>query len=552
MRIMITRCLLALALGLVGGGPVWNWGAPVCAVVGEPENPKSTSTTTRSETLKAWHVLNRLAFGPRPGQVEGVVKSGVKEWIERQLDPASIDDSELESRLRDYPSLKMDLKKTYEVYWPDLPENFDERPQKVRDEFFEHRNRQYRRVQNELLDSVILRAVYSKRQFQEVIVEFWRNHFNIDRTKGFCRLFANHYEESVIRKHAFGRFESMLIASARHPAMSIYLDNEYSQKPLTKDERKVLEQIRKRRLKDPNAQFGLVANRISRHRGLNENYARELMELHTLGVDNYYDQRDVRELARVLTGWTHGWEGEPYESAYGFHFEKTYHDFRPKRVLGMKLRGKGGEAEGVKVIRQLARHPGTAQFIAGKLCRYLVSDHPPQALVDRVAETFRESGGELPQVYRAIVLSPEFLSLERARSKFKSPFEFVVSAFRGTDASLTRFRDTLFRLARMGQPIYECEDPTGYFDQTEAWLDPGVFVHRWDFALSLVAGKIKGARVKEELFESWGAGLDGRERAIANLLPVPPAERARRVLDQTSDLKQFTGILLGLPEFQKQ
>lgn len=520
----------------------------------EPPPAPADAPPPLSAHQRTWHALNRLAFGPGPGDVLTVQAMGWRDWFERQLDPSALDDSTLVELIAErFPSLRMDLRTTWEVYWPDLPKGFDELDQPQKDAFFEYRNRQYEIVQQELLDSVILRAVYSKRQFQEVIVDFWRNHFNIDQTKGLCRLMANHYEENVIRKHAFGRFEDMLLASAQHPAMSIYLDNEVSQKPLSKDEREVLEQIRRKRLKDPNAQMGMVATRISRHSGLNENYARELMELHTLGVDNFYSQGDVRELARVLTGWTHGWETVPYGSPYGFVFRHDHHDPRTKVVLGEIYRGKT-EEEGVVAIRRLAHHRGTAEFISWKLSRYLVNDEPGAALVEKGARAFRESRGSLRELYRAIVLAPEFFEPSAYLSKFKSPLEFVVSALRATDAHVTDPRGVLFRLARMGQPIYRCEAPTGYFDQTEAWLDPGVFVHRWDFALSLVNGQVAGVQVPATLLEPWRDRKlsEVRTEVVNSLVPAPLGERADALLAKAQTAGQLVGLVLGTPAFQKQ
>ncbi|MHC4936927.1 MAG: DUF1800 domain-containing protein [Planctomycetota bacterium] len=520
----------------------------------EPPAPGGKDAAPLDDLEQTWHALNRLAFGPRPGDVERVAAMGWRAWFEEQLDPSSIEDPAIDTLLAArFPSLSMDLAQLWKTYYPRYPEGFAELPEEQRDRLQQNRNRQYAKVQQELHTSVLLRAATSERQFQEVMVDFWRNHFNIDQKKGFCRLLANHYESSVIRAHAFGRFEEMLLASARHPAMSIYLDNEISQKPLTKEELAVLDQIREKRMRDPNAMLGMVAQRIDRHRGLNENYARELMELHTLGVDNFYEQNDVRELARILTGWSHGWLGDAYESEYGFRFYPEVHDADRKTVLGKRYKG-STEEEGILAIRRLASHPGTAEFISWKLCRYLVNDEPRRSLVAKGAEAFRESKGHLPTVYRAIVLSPEFIDRTAYRAKYRSPFEFVVGALRATGARFAKVDDIGRRLARMGQPLYQCEDPTGYFDQTEAWLDPGVLVHRWDFALQLTLGEVDGVRIDAKVFDRWAKGTieENRSAIIGSIVPGTMPERTAALLARAKTPRELVGLILGTPEFQKQ
>lgn len=486
-----------------------------------------------------------------------MLEVGWRAWVDEQLAPGKLDDRELELRLsREFPSLRLSLADAYSTYWPKVPPYFDQMPVEKRNEFFARRNRLQREIQEELRAAVLVRATVSERQLYEVMVEFWRNHFNVDQTKDDCRYFANHYEETVIRRHAFGHFANMLLASAQHPAMLIYLDNDVSQRPLTPEELRQLEIIQEKRKEQPNARFGAFAMQLERQRGLNENYARELLELHTLGVDRFYTQDDVREVARTLTGWSHGWAGEPYQSEYGFQFHDEVHDKKSKRILGARLSGKGGVNDGVKVVSTLAVHPATAEFIAWKLCRYLINDEPSFALVERVAERFRETQGHLPSVYREILLSPEFMEIGHYRAKFKSPFEFVVSALRATGGQVDRADDLLYRLARMGQPIYQCEDPTGYFDRTADWLDPGVLIHRWDFALQLASGKVKGVRIPDAFWERVEDG--GADSLVTALLPDlagderPSSVRLRRVLAAQKSKERRLGLLLGSPTFQQQ
>jgi uncharacterized protein (DUF1800 family) len=364
-----------------------------------------------------------------------------------------------------------------------------------------------------------LRAVHSKRQFQEVIVEFWRNHLNVDVNK--VPFLATHYEENVLRKYAFGKFEDLLLASARHPAMLVYLDNYVSNK-----------------------------------KGVNENYARELMELHTLGVDNYYTQKDVVALAHVLTGWTCGWrDGPSGEKEYVSYFDAKAHDPVPGTVVGLELDGSGGMADGEKAIRHLANHEGTAQFICQKLCRYLVNDAPPGPLVDNVAEVFRKTGGDLREVYRAIIFSPDFLSPKCYRAKFKTPFEFTVSVLRTTDADITNPQPVFRELQLMGQPIYECVEPTGYSDQQEAWLDPGVMVYRWNFAIQLVTDKFDGAKIGSAFAdEVLRPAMTARTRKVMYMtMPgVTDARTEKLLLAYTYDLRAMVAFALGSPSFQQQ
>jgi uncharacterized protein (DUF1800 family) len=367
-------------------------------------------------------------------------------------------------------------------------------------------------VKEELKEAVLLRAVTSKRQFREVVAEFWRNHFNVDVNK--VPFLATHYEEHALRPHAFGKFEDLLLAVAKHPAMLVYLDNY-----------------------------------VSTRRGVNENYARELMELHTLGVDNGYTQKDVEALARVLTGWTCGWRGKEYR----FYFNADAHDPSPATVVGLKLPGTGGAADGEAAIRHLARHPGTVQFLATKLCRYFVSDTPPPALVDRVAKVFLDTGGDLPAVYRAIVFSPEFISPKAYRAKFKTPFEFTVSALRATDAKIESPRHVFRRLALMGQPVYEHVEPTGYSDLREAWLDPGVMLYRWNFAIELVTDKAPGVAVGPAFAERVlkAAPADRPRRVAEAILPGESDARTRQMMAATADVRAVVAYALGSPSFQQ-
>lgn len=440
------------------------------------------------------HVLNRLAFGPRPGDVSHVSSLGWKNWVDEQLRPESINDYLADSTIRKQcPSLSLSLGELQQI-------GSDEK--------------RIAKLKGELVASSVWRAAYGRRQLQEVVVDFWRNHFNVYFDK--VPLLASHYETHVLREHAFGKFEDLLLATARHPAMLVYLDNY-----------------------------------VSRGGRLNENYARELMELHTVGVDNGYTQQDVTELARTLTGWTCGKRGD---GEYGFMFRPEMHDSGATTVMGLRLDGAGGEADGERAIRHLANHPNTARFISRKLCRRFIDDHPSDAVVERVADTFVATGGDLREVYRAIIDSPEFLDARHYRSQFKTPFEFVVSVLRTTGAEIESTEHLAKELDNMGQPIYGCVEPTGYYDEAEAWLDPGVMVYRWNVSIALVLGKLEGVKVGNEFTEEvLQATQETRTKKILeHVLPAVSDTATKKLLLDTGDIREMVALALGSAAFQQQ
>lgn len=508
------------------------------------------------------HVLSRCAFGPKPRQLTQVFEKGWKKWIEEQLHPEKINDEAMEKKIAErWPSLRMDLVQMWHTYAPSYDEMMmtgsggagGEMSEEKRRELQRKRNELRNKIEHELRDAVVIRAVESERQLNEVVVEFWRNHFFVDNLKDDLVYLAPNYEETVIRAHAFGRFENMLLASASHPAMLIYLDNVISQRPLTLEEEKRIARWNPSQGRKPRSVAAL-----ERHPGLNENYARELLELHTFGADNGYSQGDVYELARVLTGWS----VDKSRDKYGFYFRADYHDKLPKQLVGLRVTGNGGVEEGIGVIRYLARHPNTANFIAWKLCRYFVNDEPPMALVKKVASTFRATGGDLRKVYREILLSPEFVNKDHFKSKFKTPFEFVVSSIRAAGATVEETRAIHGALARMGQPIYACDDPTGYYDQAEAWCDPGVLVHRWDFAVKLASNRLRGITVPESFYAPL-VELEPdeiKDRLVANITPNGIDERTSQALTDYAErsmggqggVTRMFGLLLGSPAFQQQ
>src|SRR5262249_2241454 len=343
-----------------------------------------------------------------------------------------------------------------------------------------------RRIIAELQASRILRAVYSERQLQEVMVDFWTNHFNVFANKGADRWLLTSYDRDTIRPNALGKFSQLLEATAKSPAMLFYLDNFQSVSP------------------DAGAgRPGILRPQQQQRRGINENYARELMELHTLGVDGGYTQKDVQEVARCFTGWTifqprggaaavagvmpraderNGRMREAMERAAGtFFFNPRAHDDGEKTVLGHKIPSGGGMKDGLMVLDILAHHPSTAKFIATKLVRHFVSDNPPPALVDRVAATYKKSDGDIREMLKTIFFSKEFNSTEAYRAKIKRPFELVVSAIRTLGADTNGGPQTHQWIARMGEPLYGFQTPNGYSDAAESWVNTGALLERMNF-----------------------------------------------------------------------
>jgi len=345
-------------------------------------------------------------------------------------------------------------------------------------------------IQDELVQAKLLRAVYSERQLEEVMTDFWFNHFNVFVGKGADRLFLPNYEQDVIRPHALGKFEDLLVATAKSPAMLFYLDNWLSVGPNS-----MLALGIPARPYGPYGPYGprRFPNANAKRKqqsGLNENYGRELMELHTLSVNGGYSQRDVTEVAKVFTGWT---IDKPNEGG-GFQFDPRKHEPGPKFVLGHRIKPKGQE-EGMEVLHMLATSPQTAHFIALKLAQRFVSDDPPPALVDRMAKTFEKKKGDIREVLSTLFHSPEFWDDSAYRAKVKTPLEFVASAVRATGADVDDARPLQNQLNKMGMPLYGAQPPTGYSMKADAWVNSSALLNRMNFALALTGGKIRGVKV---------------------------------------------------------
>lgn len=400
--------------------------------------------------------------------------------------------------------------------------------------------RAQRSVVAELSQQRLLRAIYSERQLEEVLVDFWLNHFNVFVGKGQVRTYLTEYERDVIRPRVLGRFRDLLGATAASPAMLFYLDN--WQSTAEPDAQTTADRIRARRRP---RRGGPITEPQNRRRGLNENYARELMELHTLGVDGGYTQKDVQEVARAFTGWTI----ETPRQGGAFRFEPRIHDQGEKIVLGHRIKAGGGKKDGERVLDILAAHPSTARFIATKLARKFVADVPPPSLVDRAAARFRDTDGDIREVVRTIITSPEFFAPEAYRAKVKSPYEFVVSATRAANVDAGAALPMVQALRELGMPLYFCQPPTGYADRADAWVNTGALLNRMNFAVALTQGRLRGERRGGRIDAS---GIPTREALFGTVLAGDVSASTRATVAKASTAAQSAALILGSPEFQRK
>ena len=396
----------------------------------------------------------------------------------------------------------------------------------------------------DLNEAKLQRAIYSNRQLEEQLADFWYNHFNVYLDKGLDRHLVTSYERDAIRPHVLGKFRDLLTATAHHPAMLFYLDNWQSvgvPSATPAGGATLRDRLRARREMNANGKIAKTASR-----GINENYARELLELHTLGVDGGYTQKDVTEVARCLTGWTirDGRRGGAFE------FDARRHDDGEKIVMGARIAAGGGQSDGDKVLEIVAAHESTARFVSRKLAIRFVADDPPAELVNRMAETFRKTDGDIRAVVRAMALSPEFSSAGAYRSKVKTPLEMVASAARAVNAQVDSAALLARQLNELGQPLYRKTEPTGYSAKNSEWVNSGALVGRMNFALSLAQGKVIGVK----------PGIDpsaSREQLEKALIPAGLSDSSRKTIDAALADKQATaqlvaGLLLGSPEFQRR
>ena len=574
-----------------------------------------------SEDQRILHVLNRLGFGARPGDVERVKAMGLDNYINQQLSPDKINDSVAENKLAELTTLNMTTAELYGKFPQPgqllrqlqargmLPENLaearenrvkgganaanakqgempkddsmsgpemntpknnqtqppanpldNEKYREVIQKYYrENGLEQPRRIIAELQASRILRAVYSERQLQEVMVDFWTNHFNVFANKGADRWLLTSYDRDTIRPNAMAKFSQLLEATAKSPAMLFYLDNFQSVSPDADAGRR-----------------GILRPQQQQRRGINENYARELMELHTLGVDGGYTQKDVQEVARCFTGWTifqprggaaavsmvlprdrerNARLGDAMRRTAGtFFFNPRAHDDGEKMVLGHKIPAGGGMKDGLMVLDILAHHPSTAKFIATKLVRHFVSDNPPPALVEHVAATFQKSDGDIRETLKTIFFSKEFNSPEAYRAKIKRPFELVVSAIRTLGADTNGGPGTHQWIERMGEPLYGFQTPNGYSDAAESWVNTGGLLERMNFGLALASNRVQGTRVNlSNANGDQSKVLDEYLQTIlAGDISASTKDALMKQLAQSDPPTKVVGLILGTPEFQRQ
>ena len=668
----------------------------IAAVVAAKNKPKESSAADVHR--RAVHALDRLTFGPRPGDVDNVSNMGVDEWIDLQLHPERIDNSAMQARLAQYRTLQMSTREMIVDFPPNpllkaamegkivIPNDPDRRAiymagiARLQTQQEEKQNaaaapmptannsamlkpasetgamspagtqrQAERREAHGQVDSLILlapdvrmqrilslpaseqsvllkglpgpkklallagltpqqretvialdspqglinyevqsgkllRAVYSDRQLEEVLTDFWFNHFNVYIGKGADRYLVTSYERDVIRPHVLGKFKDLLVATAQSPAMLFYLDNWQSEGPDSQAATGRPQAAGHRGWVNgpfgprpvagyPNPYPQQPAGQAKqaqqkRRNGLNENYARELMELHTLGVNGGYTQQDVTEVARVFTGWT---LQEPREGG-GFVFREKLHEPGTKTVLGHKIK-ENGEKEGLQVLDILAHNPSTAHFISLKLAQRFVADDPPPALVDQMAKTFLKSDGDLREVMRTMLTSQQFWAPEAYRAKVKTPFEYVVSALRATDTDITETQPLLNTLNKMGMQIYGMQPPTGYSTNADTWVNSAALLDRMNFALALVNNRVGGTHFDEANLLPAVSGDNGFVDPYANqarleqlLLSGDVSPQTHQTIEHEIDTvhglpgnaNRPTGanttvaLLLGSPEFQRR
>jgi uncharacterized protein (DUF1800 family) len=574
------------------------------------------------------HALDRLTFGPRPGDVEAVRKLGLKKWIDLQLHPERIaEDPEVARRLEPLESLRMsqsDAERNYpnpqmiraiatgRQAMPDDPVTraavarvvrrlkakkddadpnamepatpldqilspadirtlrtgtLDQKreflaaypeskiddlalalPPGLRFQLIPVAQPTLRRkmmlmtapqqlITYDLSEGKLARAIFSNRQLEEELADFWYNHFNVFLDKGADRFLVPSYEREAIRPHLLGHFRDLLEATAQSPAMLFYLDNWESVGPDTQR-------------RPANAK----QNAKQPTRGLNENYARELMELHTLGVDGGYTQKDVTEVARCFTGWT---IRTPQQGG-DFFYNDRVHDKGEKMVLGVRIPAGGGKDDGEKVLDILARHPATAHFISRELAQRFVADDPPPELVEKMARTFHDANGDLRAVMKTMLTSNEFFSQGAYRAKVKTPFEMIVSAVRATGAQV----DTMFplanQIAQLGEPLYRKLEPTGYSSANAEWVNSGALLGRMNFALALVQNRLPGVKVDASKFDGE-PGQVARQVLFRDATPETRAAIDKALADQKAkkpgvapNPAMVAGLVIGSPDFQKR
>ncbi len=518
--------------------------------------PAQVAMSTRDS---ARHLLDRLGYGQAPGNVESIARTGVLQWVEAQLNEPGVDRA-LAARETRFEVLSVPTRDMVAMHAGQVrraaADTAAGRRAPARTMADASNGRSLRSLNAELAAVTLVRAVEAEAQLHEVLADFWLNHFNVFVNKGFDRAYFRDYLERTIRPNVMGTFSALLSATAHSPAMLFYLDNAKSVAQRTGDERDRTPRVGmvgRRRGVDP-ARPPAASRAPS---GLNENYARELLELHTVGVDGGYTQQDVVDVARILTGWSVGRGNQ----GPGFVFNARQHDRGAKQVLGVTFPAGGGEEEGARLLSMLAMHPATMRHVSGKLCARLVSDETAPGCIDAAVAAWRASGGSIAEVVRAIVHAPDFWAPENHHAKFKSPLEFVVSAVRAIGARPDGTPRLAQQLALLGQPLFQQTVPTGYPESEEAWTNSGALLARMNFAIALAAGSIPGVTTDLDRIvpatADQAALIDGINRDILGgaLGPRTRETIARDIAgitDPVAARARAVGLALGGPEFQRQ
>jgi uncharacterized protein (DUF1800 family) len=502
---------------------------PVATLPARPKTVVDPAPTPEALSA-ARHVLNRCAFGPRPGEVERVARRGAERWLDEQL-AGPAESPLLEAALVPHRAAFAPPAQLVDDWLGDGWEAETKTLRELREETRPH----YREHLERLATAELTRDILSQRQLEAVMTDFWANHFNVFASKGFVRLFEGDYLERAIRPHALGKFSELLLATARHPAMLLYLDNAESRRESSSKK----PSVRKRR------------------GGLNENYARELLELHTLGVDGGYSQADVQNVARVLTGWS---VVRINEGGFDYVFRKGAHDFGEKHVLGETFAAGGGEAEGVRLLELLARNPATATHLARRLCARFVADDPPQSCVAAATSAYTQSDGDIKEVVRAIVRDASFWAKEARASKLKTPLELLASAARALDARPDGSIALAKTMSQLGEPLLQERVPTGYPDSEPEWASGGGMLARMSFASDLGAGNVAGLDVPWDetlpngdasaLVTRFGSQLLGLGADSRTLTLV--REEVSAIQEPEKRRATAVALLIGSPEFQRQ
>jgi uncharacterized protein (DUF1800 family) len=643
-----------------GGGFVIGWVMPLvryaswalALFVGGSSLSAQEGPENTGDRAAVLHVLNRITFGPRPGDVEAVEKMGLQNFIQQQLHPETIMDAQCDAEVAQYELLQLSEPQLVALFYDEQkqrqkeqkrlaaqqaamaapnpaatgaaqpmmqdeaaggtpamtaannavpetpaasPQELRHKPGKVVDALAKAAKAKTVAAIGELEEAKLVRAVDSNRQLQEVLVDFWENHFNVDVKKGPDRVLEISEDRDVIRPHIWGSFRDLLEATAKSPAMLHYLDNATNTVARTLTPRQQMLRARYLQMM-PNVAGALgfstnPAQQPKKLGGINENYGREVMELHTIGVNAGYTQQDVQEVARCFTGWTFN------HQTGDFIFRPAQHDNGPKTVLGHSIPAGGGMQDGETVLDILASSPACAKFISRELCQRFVSDNPPDALVTRIAGVFTQTGGDLRAVTQAILTSPEFLSPTDYNNKIKSPLEFAASAVRASESTLTprlpqpwgtlvpttegaavlgraKAADRLsqakkqslnWHVVELGEPLYACTPPTGYGEDSKKWVSPGALIERLNFALALTQQQISDVQFNAQTILG-SVDLDHPEkmldRAVSVLLNNQVTDATRKVLlkvavppsgeSQTVNPNKLLALIIGSPEFQRK